>query len=202
MEDVATNVEPVRLMMEIQQPKLVESYFGFCSKIDELNKQRQNDLEIEKYVRTHDWWKRLGTSILAMCVVDAMNLHQQCKPLRYTDRDSNEWFSLLAEEMIDNNVDGIGVATRRSNTATQTANASPRSGPPETAANEHHGLTPCKIKNNRGNTKQGWCKICRKKCITMCRTCTRRGVLQDPFWLCNTKSGRNCWNDHYSEKHA
>ena len=198
MDDVATNVEPVRLMMEIQQPKLVESYFGFCSKIDELNKQRQNDLEIEKYVRTHDWWKRLGTSILAMCVVD----DQQCKPLRDTDRDSNEWFSLLAEEMIDNNIDGIGVATRRSNTATQTANASPRSGPPATAANEHHGLTPCKIKNNRGNTKQGWCKICRKKCITMCRTCTRRGVLQGPFWLCNTKSGRNCWNDHYSEKHA
>jgi hypothetical protein len=201
LESAESNAEPVKLMMEINMPEIVESYFGFCSKIDEINKQRQSELEMEKYVRTNEFWKRLGCSILSICIVDAMNLHQQCKPVTATDASSREWFSLLAEEMIDNDIDGVGTATRSSRVSA----ATPSPTRQVNEENTHHvaaNLTPCKKKCKRGFTVQGKCKECNRKCTTMCRTCTRRHRTEMPFWLCNTNTGRNCWDHHYNEIHG
>ena len=199
LDDVETNATPVRLMLEVPQPRMVESYFGFCSRIDELNRQRQTDLEMEKYVRTNDFSKRLGTSILSMCMVDAMNLHQQCKPYAETDCNSHEWFSLFAEELIDNDIDGIGATTRSQRRSSGDTTTSPT--PNARSIPTNLGLTPNKERDRRGFTKQGRCKICNIKATTMCRTCTEDDDHKRPFWLCSTRSKRNCWNDHKSEKH-
>ena len=204
VENGDSNADPVRLMMEIKQPRMVESYYSFCGIIDQLNKQRQSDLEMEKYVRTNDWSKRVNLSILSMCMVDAMNLNQQCKHQSSIDKHAHEWFSKLAEEMIDNDLDGVSTRSR-------SANNTPSPQAQRNDENNHHAdadeppaaLTPCKERNSRGHSKQGWCKVCRnKKVTTMCRTCTRNHDYEAPFWVCNTNSDRGCWDTHFHSEHA
>ena len=133
-----------------------------------------------------------------------MNLHQQCKPLLQVDKNAHDFFSLLVEEMIDNDIDGDGVTTRSQAGAGASValTPSPLLGHSLLQSSDVLvGLTPCKEKGKSGKyTKQGWCKVCQTKTIVMCRMCSK--VTDKPFWLCNTKTGRNCWNSHFESKHA
>ena len=45
--------EPEKQWLEIPKPKMVETYHSVASKIDCHNKQQQNDVKLEQYVRTH-----------------------------------------------------------------------------------------------------------------------------------------------------
>ena len=90
LQDMRINEAPVCMMMEIPMPKIVESYFSFCSKIDGLNSQRQKQLEMERFIRTKDWWKRVSISFISTCMVDATNFHQLCKPYDETDTDLHD----------------------------------------------------------------------------------------------------------------
>lgn len=200
LDDLTTNEPPLRMLMEIPMPKIVEAYFGFASKIDQLNSQRQKQLEMEKYVRTKDWSKRVGLSILSMCIIDAMNFHQQCKPDEETDRDPHEWFSRLAEELIDNKIDSR-VSTRRAAAAASASAPQQQSATRTMHPDMIPGLTPVKEKNTKGFAKQRWCRECKNfRATTQCRVCSfEEGA---PVYVCNTKSGRNCWNDHYADHHA
>lgn len=67
---------PVRLEPEIQQTSMSKSYYDMCGAIDQLNRQRQDDLEFERYLRFKTFDKRVGSSIHAIIIVNAMNFHQ------------------------------------------------------------------------------------------------------------------------------
>jgi hypothetical protein len=54
--DSTTNAEPERQELTLEQPSLVKCYYDTCSSIDRHNKQRQDDLELERTVNTKDWW--------------------------------------------------------------------------------------------------------------------------------------------------
>ena len=54
LEDVSTNADPVDVTLTILQPKASYVYYGDCSKIERQNRYRQEFLDIEKKLQTHE----------------------------------------------------------------------------------------------------------------------------------------------------
>ena len=61
---------------------------------------RQDDFQLERKLQTKDWSIRVNTSILGMNDVDTYHLGKACE--WWYDRNPTEFYSNLAEEMIDN----------------------------------------------------------------------------------------------------
>ena len=56
----------------------IEAYYSACGSIDRHNRQHQDNLKIERKIRTKDWWKQVNKCIFGMIIFDAMNVHQAC----------------------------------------------------------------------------------------------------------------------------
>ena len=183
---------PKKVELVIPQPKMVEMYYKGNDTIDHLNRQRQDDLKIERKVRTKLWWKRVNTSIWGMIVGDSMNVHQGCAPQHKVDRDPDFWLSGLTHEMIDNNLDFTSTRSRSSTSPT---------GEDSRGDNYSATLTPSKKWTANGWIRQGRCRenYCLQKSTLTCRACSEQ--LKQPFFLCNTRSGRNCFALHCNEFH-
>ena len=69
VKDLTTPPEKMELV--IPQPIAVETYYAVCSKVDQLNRDRQSTLSIERKFKTLDWSMRVNLTILSMCIVDA-----------------------------------------------------------------------------------------------------------------------------------
>jgi hypothetical protein len=93
-----------RVDLAIPQTEFTEFYYEIAPQIDRHNRQRQDDLEIERKLETKDWWKRVGLSIFGMCVVDACNVYNACAE-DGCDPDPDTFYSMLAHEMIMNTYD-------------------------------------------------------------------------------------------------
>jgi hypothetical protein len=103
------NAEAERVHLEIPQPKATQVYYQTCGSIDSHNRKRQDDLDIEKTIRTHSWDKRTNLTVFGMCVVDAYLVYAACT--QYTE-SQDEFYSGLAEEMIDNTIDFVATRGR------------------------------------------------------------------------------------------
>ena len=66
IEEVATNIEPDRLEVNIPQPKCAEEYYSCCTMIDSNNRSRQATLNIERKYGTHNWYMRVNLSIFSI----------------------------------------------------------------------------------------------------------------------------------------
>jgi hypothetical protein len=92
-----------------EQPKCVELYYSSCAMIDRHNCCWQDTLRIEKKLGTLEWDRWVNLSILSMCIVDAWLtwklLHNATRHQTTEFKDQQTFYSLLAEEMIDNNID-------------------------------------------------------------------------------------------------
>jgi hypothetical protein len=90
-----------------------KSYYDMCGAIDQLNQQRQDDLEFERYLRFKTFDKRFGSSIHTIIIVNAMNFHQLLAGTACDD-SPHQWFCTLADQLIDNNYDQLsnGIFTR------------------------------------------------------------------------------------------
>jgi hypothetical protein len=82
----------------IDQPKASALYYSAAAKIDQHNRSRQEDLGIERKLKTLDWSKRVNLSIFGMIVVDAMLVY---KSSTLSEETPNVFFHKLAEEIID-----------------------------------------------------------------------------------------------------
>jgi hypothetical protein len=109
---------------------------------------------------------RVNTSLLGMCIVDTWYAYSQCTK---TNEKQKEFYSFLAEELIDNNYDSVGGQGR-----TMEENVQERRGPstvsntglPRCGSGPH--LTPTKRKRyHKGeltkNLYQGVCQVCKLK---------------------------------------
>ena len=47
----------------------------------------------------------MNTSIYGMIIVDAINVHQACVGPEDIEDDTNEWFTALVNELVDNSVE-------------------------------------------------------------------------------------------------
>jgi len=57
--------------IDFMQPEAVQLYYSVRGKIDQHNRCRQADLNIEKIIQTQSWSFRVCTTILAMIIVDS-----------------------------------------------------------------------------------------------------------------------------------
>jgi hypothetical protein len=191
--------------VEVPQPLASEIYYEVCAAIDRHNRHRQDTLNIEKKVKTHDWSKRVNLTIFAMCVVDAWLLYSKATKCSEKQKD---FYMFLADELIDNNYDGIGVqSSRRASTSSPEDNGTPPAvsritGAPRAGIGPH--LTPGMRKRKNSDTYrlQGCCVECGKKTTMACSAC--RDEKQDGVetYVCSTKNGAKCFPDHLKNKHS
>ena len=103
IDDVETHIEPDRLIT-IPQPKCAEEYYSSCTMVDIHNMSRQQVLDIKKNYRTQKWYMRVNLSILSIIIVDTWCVFKGILGPRYEDTE-NTFYTMLAEEMIDNTLD-------------------------------------------------------------------------------------------------
>ena len=53
-------MDPELVETVLDMPVMIEAYCSDSGAIDRNNKQRQDDIEIERKLRTKDWWKRVN----------------------------------------------------------------------------------------------------------------------------------------------
>jgi len=64
-----------RVALKFKLPQVAQAYYECCAQIDRHNRCRQNDLQLEHKLPTHDWSMRVSVSLLGMCVVDSWLLY-------------------------------------------------------------------------------------------------------------------------------
>ena len=193
--DETPDADSETVQLEIEQPAACNVYYSVCGKIDQVNRQRQDDLEIERLLRTHNWAIRVNMSIFGIAVVDAYNVFFQCCG---DDRQESQgdFYTLLAEELIDNIYD---TRTRRS--PNEDGGVARRSTTPH--------LTPTRKKRKRrdgtqtNHSVQGNCKICSKSTSWICSECSHPDdIAASEVWICHSKNGgRQCFATHCIDEH-
>jgi len=147
--------------MEIQIPDVYKTYYDTFSRIDRQNRCRQDDWYLKKF-EVKDWSMRVNTSLLVVCVVDAWLLYMGTRSSR-PSMNPNEFYSLLAEGLIDNKYDSIGSRKSRNPNEDEEHGVSANSMVSGVGAH----LTPTNRKKQRndwtntGAIYQGRCYVCR-----------------------------------------
>jgi hypothetical protein len=202
--DPTPNADPERVELRVPQPKAAEIYYGACGLIDQHNRHRQSTLGIETKLPTNKWDMRVNLSILSMIIVDSWIVFEQATRARESQKD---YYSLLAEELIDNTYD-----FRRSNTRNARRGDNLRPAVTEAAAQGRSGvdihLTPTKrMRRDREGTpnrhrRQGRCRVCKRKTSFNCLTCEGDPNLENGSWICHSKEGRGCFSTHLTDHHT
>ena len=163
MDVTNPDAPPERVELTIPQPKAAEIYYSTCASIDQHNRARQDDLMLERKLGTPDWSKRLNSSLLSMCIVDARLAYHGCRGGALCSTTQREFYEDLAEQLIDNAYDGLGRRHRASDGGTPS--------PARAPTNDHSSgvdahLTPTKRKKRTRDgletkyTMQGRCMEC------------------------------------------
>ena len=94
------NIYPVCGEFEINQPRVAERYYSRNSEIDESNRTRQDDLQLQGKLQTKYWSIIVNTSILGMDNFDTYYLDKAFEWCYY--RNSADFYYNLSGYMIDN----------------------------------------------------------------------------------------------------
>jgi hypothetical protein len=175
------NAPPEKATLPIQQSQIAKAYYSTCAAIDRHNRYRQDDRQIEKKIATKNWSVCVNLSIVAMIVVDTWLVYNAFKNTPHeTECSQKDFYSVLAEVLIDTCYDDRGRATRPQSSPNGSSyqNACIRadeSGSPRAGVLSH--LNPVKrLKNSQGGEKttlryQGRCEECQKKTTWQCSDC-------------------------------
>ena len=174
MEDVGTGVEPKRLEFEIPQPMAAEIYYAVSGAVDQHNRCRQDDLQLERKFGTMYWTMRVNCSVLGMCIVDSWLAFSGCKGKRCSLKQA-DFYMLLAEELIDNSIDTINLQMR-TRTDDESGAIATVDGTPQSGIGAHLTPTKRRRKNKAGEAiagqRQGRCKVCKTgKTTLQCSIC-------------------------------
>ena len=88
--DGSPNSNPVHVEFDINQSRVAEIYYSRNSKIDESNRMRRDDFQLERKLQTKDWSIRAHTSILGMNDADDYYLGKACEC--WDDRNPAEFY--------------------------------------------------------------------------------------------------------------
>jgi hypothetical protein len=217
--DTSPDADAERVELTVDQPEACQHYYHACGKVDQHNRHWQATLKLVTKFVTHDWAKRVNLSIFGMCVVDAWLAFSQCTESKETQKD---FYSLLADELIDHNYDnqrggGRGLARslqQNDDDASTVSELTTASGLPRCGVYSH--LTPTKRKRRKkdGTTTrrllQGQqCMECGLKCTYLCSDCVDEKATNDGTrengdrgaWCCHTKNGKLCYPNHIHKVH-
>jgi hypothetical protein len=119
--DKALNAEPELVDKRVSQPEVAVVYYSGCAKIDQHNRRRQADLQLETKIQTNDWSVRVNLSIFGMVVVDAFNLCRGCTAGQLPYCDQKWFYETLALDLIENDHDIISLRSRKRSREVSTA---------------------------------------------------------------------------------
>ena len=148
----------------------------------------------------------MNLTIFGISVVDTWLAYVGCRGAGNTETQ-NEFYALLAEEMIENTLDMGPTAGRRSSGDLPDPIAASVTG----GVGAH--LTPTKRRRIDKQSKQetayayqGYCTICtgrksRHKTTFTCSLCRDNGAAKEVF-LCPTRCGRDCFLEHMRLTHG
>ena len=136
-----------------------------CVRVDQQNRDRQANLKLEKKLQTHDWSQRVNLSIFGIIVVDTWRMYSRLTFPLDAQQDNGEkqnlFYSHLATELIDNNLDKIN-RTRKS-----LKNASIESGVDSVAICNRTGAPRCGASAHLTPTKRF--RVTNEGCLTKTR---------------------------------
>lgn len=191
------NGETVRVEFEIPIPDLCKTYYDVCSKIDRHNRCRQDDLNLEKKLRTMRWSTRLNTSLLSMCIVDSWLLYKGSCGLAFHKKPW-DFYNELSTGLLNNSFYTTSLRKRQSVGTTH---------PLQTISGTGIHLSPTTRKRKRrdgtetAHSYQGNCCICKsnKKSRHYCSECLLQSGKER--YICNVDTGRRCFEQHLSSCH-
>ena len=192
-----SNEPAVKVALEIPQPNCSKVYYDGCGLVDQHNRKRQDDLNLEKKLGTHDWSKRVNMSIFGMLVVDAYLMYRGCTQ-EESPQTMNEFIHKLADELID---------WRQTTRAQRTAYHFHRleSPPSKKRSIEVVHLSPTKRMKptasprhrDSGKRVNSYCRECKTRRTTMlCSHCWNPEVP-----ICDTNRRHECWVSHCDKHH-
>ena len=201
VEEVGTGVEPERLEFEIPQPMAAEIYCAVCGAIDQHNRCLQDDLQLERNLRTMDWSMRVNCSVLGMCIVDSWLAFSGCKGKRCSMKQA-DIHMLLSEELIDNSIDTINLRMR-TRTVDESGAIATVDGTSQSGIGAHLTPTKRRRKNKAGEEivgrRQERLKMCKTGETTLqCSICREEKPNEPELWICTTRLGSACFPTHLS----
>jgi len=198
------NAPPEQVAIQVKQPLAIETFYEGAGLIDFHNRIRAAELRIDKALGTKDWARRANLGIFGIIVVDTYFLYNQVVHKDNRDNTAHEFFSKLADEMIDNQV---GVRQLRSGDEAAAAAAPPQSAGPILRPTIRRKPNAKSNKDGSSKLAQGKCKSkCGKSSTLVCSECTHpTDPDQEQFWFCSpVKLGVSCdcFEQHKRKKHS
>ena len=209
--DPTPNADPVRAESEVPQPLATEIYYETCGKIDQHNRHWQDTLMLEKKVEVKRWDARVNLSLLAMMFVDTWLVYSQCTNAQESNYTQKQFYTDLAEELIDNRVDSPGGHARQQGQAANSISPAVNRRTGQARAGVAAHLTPTKRKRtHKGQltnvSHQGKCRVCKKmKTRHICSQCADEAESEPTAktpWICHSQTGRMCFAWHVQEHHS
>ena len=84
---------------------MIKKYYDICADIDFHNRQRQDDMELERIVKTETWWERVCMSVFGVIAVDTAKVYSEVVHQSEVDEIRDDLFKKLTHEMIFNDID-------------------------------------------------------------------------------------------------
>jgi Transposase IS4 len=200
----AGNAPPIYRQIMIQQPQVTEAYYNACGKIDQHNRHRSDNLQLERKIKTMEWWRRVSMTLFGMCITDSYLLMVGCRGENCGFRTARDFFDKLSEQLIDNTFEFRDLR-RRNKRAFNSANPLAIANDEVLDANLHMiGITPTRKRKKSQPSKraQGRCMVCEASTTYTCRECQR--FQPDPkghqYFICN-KEGKKCMGIHILQEH-
>ncbi len=195
---VETDQLPVQQDIVIPQPKNTSDYFAVNDLIDRHNRQRQDDLQLEKKIECKRWDMQMGCGFLGMICVDT-KLTYECSTL--IQMSPGQFYIALAEALIGNKyVLPDSVCWSSHHQSQQSNENSVANSSASSIGTSGVGLhltllkRRCWVTLSNGEkvqrTAQLHCKECSKKTIRVCSECTADPDTKDSgVGWCNPANG-------------
>ena len=210
VQPVESNLPPEVVDLEVVQPKGAEVYYSTCAAIDQHNRWHQDDLQLERKLRTPRWDMRVGMSLFGMMIVDTYRVHKLCTRSTLTP---SEFYTKLGEALIENpyiggHGGGLGAVTRRLSSDSSTASS--LSSKTNTSGIGLH-LTPVKEHvtyegsdgSQRKRLRQVSCSFCYRKTTRVCSECLQDSLVPDrKCGFCDPVNNRYCYRQHMEVCHG
>lgn len=133
-----------------------------------------------------DWAIWVNMTILGMIIVESWLAYIQCTKAKETQK---EFYTYLAEELIDNTYDSLIRSGRQTWPTNQTPSPvlATATGRPRSGVYAH--LTPTKLKRKGTNSLlQSICHKCQMKTTYICSQFNDDVNIEKDVWICHTKT--------------
>lgn len=187
--------EPRRIRATVNQPKVVEEYYNTCAAIDQHNRCRQDDLQLDRKIEVKTWDRRVNLGILGFCVADSWKLYRSGKGISI-ELSQKEFYEQLADALFDHE---FGSTSRHR----ETVDLKMERDSPGSRRATH--LTPTKRRRSAKGELTPYRAQCRcrgcvqRKSSQICSTCFGENSVE--HFYCHSKSGRFCFEDHVEACH-